>query len=289
MDKKILKIFQPPKIQWVGDGFRVYHYIPTYELSMQKMAPFIMLDYHTDYEYLPNSSSPRGVGAHPHKGFETVTIVYQGALEHQDSAGNGGVIFAGDVQWMTAGSGILHKELHEKNFSKKGGILQLVQLWVNLPQKYKLVNPHYQAIENQKIPKYYFDNNKSYVEVIAGQFKNYKGIAKTYSPIHLFNFYLENQSFIDFKLEEGFTTCLLVIQGEIELQNELIHKDELVLLSEQGEQISVLAKEKSIVLLMSGKPLNEPIAAYGPFVMNTQKEIYQAIEEYEKGKFGKLE
>ncbi len=289
MEKKLLKIFSPPQPQWVGDGFRVLHYIPTPELTMHRMDPFIMLDYHPEYQYLPNNKKPRGVGVHPHKGFETVTIVYQGALEHRDSSGGGGVIHAGDVQWMTAGAGILHKELHEMNFSKNGGTLQLVQLWVNLPQKYKLSIPSYQSIKNQIIPKYFLQDHKSFVEVIAGNFKKINGIANTYSPIHIFNLFLENPIAIDFEIDENFTTCLIVINGQIEIQNAMIKKDSFALLDNKGSKIRITALEKSIVLVMSGKPLNEPIAAYGPFVMNSQAEIYQTLQEYQEGKFGYLD
>lgn len=290
MEKKIFKVFNGQEIQWVGNGFRVYHYIPTHELTMQKMDPFIMLDYHPEYQYTPNINlPPRGVGAHPHKGFETVTIVYQGALEHKDSVGNGGVIFEGDVQWMTAGSGLLHTELHEKNFSEKGGILQLVQLWVNLPAKYKYVTPKYQSIENKQIKKVLLEDGLSYLEVIAGNYQGVEGTAETFSPIHLFNLYLENQTVIKLDLNKTFTTALLVIKGKIQIQNQVILQDNFVVFEKSGSNLEIKAEEKSIVLFMSGEPLNEPIVSYGPFVMNTQKEIYQAVQEYHDGKFGILD
>lgn len=288
MEKKIFKVYNIPPIQWVGDGFRVYHYIPTHELTMQMMDPFIMLDYHPEHQYLPNKQKPSGVDVHPHKGFETVTIVYQGALEHVDNSGGGGAIYAGDVQWMTAGSGILHKELHEKNFSLKGGKLQLVQLWINLPAQFKYVPPKYQTIKNQKIPKYLIENHTGFIEVIAGRFQEIVGPAQTYSPIQLMNIFIENQANIKILLEDGFTTALLVIQGKIEIQAQYIHSDKLVVLERRGDELKMKAHEKSIVLLMSGKPLNEPIVAYGPFVMNTPSEIYQTIKDYQEGKFGSL-
>lgn len=290
MEKKIFKIFKEQKIQWVGDGFRVYHYIPTHDLTMQRMDPFIMLDYHPEYQYTPiPNQQVRGVGAHPHKGFETVTIVYQGALEHKDSAGNGGIIWAGDVQWMTAGAGILHTELHEKSFSEKGGILQLVQLWVNLPAKYKYVSPKYQSIENKQIKKVLLEDGLSYLEIIAGDYQGVDGAAETFSPIHLYNLYVENQAVVNLNLKNFFTTALLVIKGKIQIQNQIILQDHFVVFEKNGSNLEIKAEEQSIVLFMSGEPLNEPIVSYGPFVMNTQKEIYEAIQEYHDGKFGILD
>lgn len=288
--KKVELVAAPAQPHFVGDGFRVHNFIPSaYHLEMERMNPFIVLDYNSKF-YFPASDKPRGVGVHPHKGFETVTIAYKGRIAHHDSSGGGGIIGEGDVQWMTAASGILHKEYHEESWSKAGGDFQMVQLWVNLPAKYKLSNPKYQAITNSQINRFILENGHGEIEVIAGQFKNIKGAASTFSPINLFNAKLNKGAKTEFNFPAKFNTALLVIEGNITVNDsELVKVDHFVLFENKGETFTVLANEESTVLILSGEPINEPIAAHGPFVMNTREEIMQAYDDFNKGKFGYLE
>lgn len=288
--KKVELVAAPAQPHFVGDGFRVHNFIPSaYHLEMERMNPFIVLDYNSKF-YFPASDKPRGVGVHPHKGFETVTIAYKGRIAHHDSSGGGGIIGEGDVQWMTAASGILHKEYHEESWSKAGGDFQMVQLWVNLPAKYKLLNPKYQAITNSQINRFILENGQGEIEVIAGQFKNIKGAASTFSPINLFNAKLNKGAKTEFNFPAKFNTALLVIEGNITVNDsELVKVDHFVLFENKGETFTVLANEESTVLILSGEPINEPIAAHGPFVMNTREEIMQAYDDFNKGKFGYLE
>lgn len=288
--KKVELVAAPAQPHFVGDGFRVHNFIPSaYDLEMERMNPFIVLDYNSKF-YFPASDKPRGVGVHPHKGFETVTIAYKGRIAHHDSSGGGGIIGEGDVQWMTAASGILHKEYHEESWSKAGGDFQMVQLWVNLPAKYKLLNPKYQAITNSQINRFILENGHGEIEVIAGQFKNIKGAASTFSPINLFNAKLNKGAKTEFNFPAKFNTALLVIEGNISVNDsELVKVDHFVLFENKGETFTVLANEESTVLILSGEPINEPIAAHGPFVMNTREEIMQAYDDFNKGKFGYLE
>ncbi|MBV6420847.1 MAG: hypothetical protein DAHOPDDO_02112 [Ignavibacteriaceae bacterium] len=288
--KKVELVAAPAQPHFVGDGFRVHNFIPSaYHLEMERMNPFIVLDYNSKF-YFPASDKPRGVGVHPHKGFETVTIAYKGRIAHHDSSGGGGIIGEGDVQWMTAASGILHKEYHEESWSKAGGDFQMVQLWVNLPAKYKLLNPKYQAITNSQINRFILENGHGEIEVIAGQFKNIKGAASTFSPINLFNAKLNKGAKTEFNFPAKFNTALLVIEGNITVNDsELVKVDHFVLFENKGETFTVLANEESTVLILSGEPINEPIAAHGPFVMNTREEIMQAYDDFNKGKFGYLE
>ncbi|WP_372474513.1 pirin family protein [Capnocytophaga sp. ARDL2] len=286
--KTIEKVIKPGTPHFVGDGFRVHNFIPSV-FSMERTDPFIMMDYNAPYEFSP-TEIPRGVGVHPHKGFETVTIAYQGKVEHGDSAGGGGIIGQGDVQWMTAGSGVLHKEFHETEWSKKGGIFQMMQLWVNLPAKHKLTPAKYQAIENKDIPRVAIANDMGEVEIIAGQFQNQKGAASTFSPIEMYNVDLKENAVESFSFPKHYTTALVVINGEITVnQSEIVPADHFVLFAKDGENIEIKATKNSKILLLSGEPIAEPIAAYGPFVMNTREELITAFKEFEQGKFGNLE
>jgi hypothetical protein len=253
------------------------------------MSPFFLLDYGSKW-LVPPSDTPKGVGVHPHRGFETVTIAYHGKVAHHDSAGNSGVIGEGDVQWMTAGAGVLHKEFHEKEFSRNGGIFQMVQLWVNLPAKDKMTNAKYQAIENKDMTRVLLDDGKSIVEIIAGEYKGKKGPAFTFSPVNLFNAKLIKGAKAGFSFEKNFNTGMLVIEGEIKINNlKTATENQFVLFFFDGEDIVIEAIEPSIVLVLSGKPIHEPIASYGPFVMNTEAEIRKAYEDFNNGKFGYLE
>lgn len=288
--KQIEIVVAPKDPHYVGDGFRVHNFIPSgYRLDMERMDPFILLDYNSPF-YFPPTDKPRGVSVHPHRGFETVTIAYQGKVAHHDSSGNSGVIGVGDVQWMTAASGILHKEYHEEKFSKEGGYFQMAQLWVNLPSKHKMSVPKYQGITNSQINKYQLADDKGVIEVIAGNYKNVEGAASTFSPVNMFNARLEKGGKAAFVFPSAYNTALLVVDGEIKVNgDQTIAENHFVLFENKGEEFSIEATNKSTVLILSGEPLNEPIVAQGPFVMNTREEIAQAIKDYNLGKFGYLE
>ncbi len=286
--KPIELIAAPREAHFVGDGFRVHNFIPSgYHLDMQRMDPFIMLDYNSKFHF-PPTDTPKGVGVHPHRGFETVTIAYEGSVAHHDSSGGGGIIGQGDVQWMTAASGVLHKEYHEEEFSKNGGIFQMVQLWVNLPAKDKMSTPKYQAIEHGSIPTVEVQNG--IVEVIAGEYQSTKGRASTFSPVHMLNVKLDPNGYGEFAYPAHYNTALLVIEGEIIVNHEQqVATDHLVLFENNGEDFTIQATNNATVLVISGEPLNEPIAAHGPFVMNTKQELIDAFNDFNNGKFGKLD
>ena len=287
--KNIELVLSPPEPHFVGDGFRVHNFIPGgYRTDMERMNPFILLDYGSKFNF-PPSDHPLGVGVHPHRGFETVTIAYKGRVAHHDSTGESGVIGEGDVQWMTAASGILHKEYHEKEFSREGGELQMVQLWVNLPAKYKMSAPKYQSLTNEQISKVKLEGDAGFVEVIAGEYKNVKGSAFTFSPIHLFNVKLNKGGKTGFSFPAAYNTALLVLEGKITVnQTEEVPTDHFALFQNEGESFEIKTEDGAIVLVMSGEDLHEPIAAHGPFGMNSRLEILQAFEDYQKGKFGYL-
>lgn len=279
----------PPAPHMVGDGFRVHNFFPGPKGEMKRMSPFFMMDYNSKIEF-PPSENPRGVGVHPHRGFETVTIAYHGKVAHHDSAGNSGVITEGGVQWMTAASGVLHKEYHEKEFSRKGGAFQMVQLWVNLPAKDKMSKPKYQALNAEDMGKYQLPESAGYVDVIAGEFKGVKGAASTFTPIQVYNLYLKKGDKLSFELPENYNSGLLVADGEIEVNGEeKVSADHFLLFRNQGTEIEVEAVKDATVLVLSGEPINEPLVAYGPFLMNTKQEIIQAYDDVNSGKFGFLE
>lgn len=283
-------IVPPPAPHFVGDGFRVHNFIPgSGQLSMQRMSPFIMLDYNSKYHF-PPTNTPRGVGVHPHRGFETVTIAYKGKVAHHDSAGNSGVIGEGDVQWMTAASGILHKEYHEKEFAKAGGDFQMVQLWVNLPAKDKMSKPRYQELTNASLGRQELPYGAGTVEVIAGTYENAKGPAKTFTPVHLFNAKLNKGGKVVFSFPAEYNTAILIAEGSVKVNTATdVATNHFVLFGNDGEAFGLEALEDSLVLVLSGEPIKEPIAAHGPFVMNTREEILQAFDDFNKGKFGTLE
>lgn len=288
--KTVELIMAPGEPHFVGDGFRVHSFIPgQHYLGMERMNPFIVLDYNSKYQF-PPSEIPKGVGVHPHRGFETVTIAYKGKVEHHDSSGGGGIIGEGDVQWMTAASGVLHKEFHEKDWSKKGGAFQMVQLWVNLPAKDKMSTPKYQAIKHKDMHRFELENNQGTIEVIAGAYKDVKGNASTFTPLHMYNAKLKNGATADFNFPKDFNTALLVIEGSIRVnKTEEAPADHFVLMANDGEEFTITATEDAVVLALSGLPIDEPIAAHGPFVMNTREELVQAFDDFNKGKFGQLE
>jgi redox-sensitive bicupin YhaK (pirin superfamily) len=256
---------------------------------MERMNPFVLLDYSSKMQF-PPSDNPKGVGVHPHRGFETVTIAYKGRIAHKDSSGGGGVIGEGDVQWMTAASGILHKEYHESEWSKKGGDFHMVQLWVNLPAKHKMSEPKYQPITNSSMGKFLLPENAGFIEVIAGNYSAVNGPAFTFTPINLMNAKINKNGKADFSFPAEYNTALLVVEGNIKVNDdEKVPADHFVLFENKGETFTIEAFEKSLVLIMSGEPLNETIAAQGPFVMNTRQELLQAFDDYNNGRFGYLE
>ncbi len=288
--KKIEQVLTPPAPHMVGDGFRVHNFIPYGKgMSMERMSPFIMMDYNSKFYFSPTDEL-RGVGVHPHRGFETVTIAYKGKVAHHDSSGNSGVIGEGDVQWMTAASGILHKEYHEEQFSKEGGDFQMVQLWVNLPAKDKMTKPKYQGIINSEINKHKLPNDDGIIEVIAGEYNGTPGTATTFTPVNLFNAKLNKGATTTFNFPANHNSALLVIEGSIRVNDSKnVPADNFLLFANEGEEFIINAVEDSIVLILSGEPINEPIVAHGPFVMNTQEEIIQAFNDVNMGGFGYLE
>lgn len=288
--KKVAFVASPKAPHFVGDGFRVHNFIPSdFRLSMQRMDPFIMLDYNSTYNF-PPAEQPKGVGAHPHRGFETVTIAYKGRVAHQDSSGGGGVIGEGDIQWMTAASGVLHKEYHEEEWSKKGGDFQMVQLWVNLPKKDKMSAPKYQAIKHEQISRYPLAGDAGHIEIIAGEYQGVDGTASTFTPIHMLNAKLNKGGKAEFTFPAHYNTLLLVLEGAIVVnESDPVPADHLAVMENAGERFEIQASENAVVLVLSGEPIGEPIAAHGPFVMNTREELMEAFSDFNSGKFGYLE
>ncbi len=263
--KNIIAIIPPPPPHMVGDGFRVHNFFPSSSLiGMHGMSPFFLMDYNSKWN-VPPSDIPRGVGVHPHRGFETVTIAYHGKVAHHDSAGNSGVIGEGDVQWMTAGAGVLHKEYHEKEFSKKGGIFQMVQIWVNLPAKFKMTPAKYQTIVNGQVGIFTSEERRSVLEIIAGEYNGIKGPATTFSPVNMFNARLMKEAKISFSFPEIYNTGILIIEGGIKLNDTVTAvEDQFVFFGHNGEDINIEALNESTLLVLSGEPINEPVVSVWP-------------------------
>ena len=284
--KKVIGIQGNDQGHWVGDGFPVRTLFFYQDLGKQ-MSPFLMLDYAGPAEF-PPTTERKGVGSHPHRGFETVTIVYKGEVAHKDSTGQGGVIGPGDVQWMTAGSGILHEEFHAEGFAKNGGTLDMVQLWVNLPANLKMTKPAYQAILDQQIPAIELKHGVGVARIIAGDFDGHRGPAHTFTPMNVIDLKLRKGKAI-IATHEGWNTSLVVLKGAVEAGDGVVAKDaQMLMFSSQGQDIQLNALEDSIALLLSGEPIDEPIVGYGPFVMNTKEEITQAMQDFNSGSFGKI-
>lgn len=271
----------------VGDGFRVSQYIPTGIKSMERLSPFLLLDYNAPYYFKP-SETRLGVGAHPHRGFETVTIAYDGKVEHHDNKGNHGIIGPGDVQWMTAASGIMHKEYHETEFSKNGGIFHMVQLWVNLPKDKKMIEPKYQPLLKEEMGVLKLDNDKGEISIIAGEVNGVKGPANTFTNINLYNINLKNYGNTTLSEPKNFNTAILILKGEAKVNEDKICKegDFIVFENVEGEILLESLTEESLFLVLSGEPINEPVVSHGPFVMNTLGEILDAYEDFRNNKFG---
>ena len=271
---------------WVGDGFNVRP-IFAHLAFKQDISPFLMFDYAAPREFAATGEK-RGVGPHPHRGFETVTIAFQGEVEHGDSVGNRGVIGPGDVQWMTAASGIIHEEFLSHEFLKRGGVLEMVQLWVNLPAKDKMIAPQYQSILSKDIPVVQLPDNGGTVRVIAGNFADIHGAASTYSPVNLWDIHVKAGKTVELLVPEGHNTMLFVRQGKLVLDGSVIGAADLALLEQGGKLIKLQVQEDTSLLLMGGEPINEPIVASGPFVMNTEQEIRVAMMDYQSGRMGQM-
>jgi quercetin 2,3-dioxygenase len=285
--RKVESVLSPPSYHMVGDGFRVHNFFPNY--SDTRMSPFFLMDYNSPFYFAPREK-PRGVGPHPHRGLETVTIAYQGKVAHHDSVGNSGVIGEGDVQWMTAGAGILHKEYHESEFSRVGGIFQMVQIWVNLPAKDKSAPPAYQAIENKDMGKVVLEGQGVRADIIAGEFLGVKGPARAFTPMEMYNIFLDKNAHLEMNTNESYNTGFLVVKGKVKVNGNVeAPVDHFVLFGGEGEKIRVDAPEDCTLLFLSGEPINESMAPHGPFLMNTMEEIRQAYNDYKEGKFGFLE
>jgi quercetin 2,3-dioxygenase len=285
--KQVQHVYRSVSTHWVGDGFHVRNLFPSNDLG-QRISPFLLLDYAGPTEFAP-TDTPHGVGEHPHRGFETVSIAYQGTLAHRDSAGNHGALGPGDVQWMTAGSGVVHEEMHEKEFAKRGGTLEMVQLWVNLPRAYKMSPPRYQSLLKAQIPVVDLPGDSGQVRVIAGEFHGIKGPARTFTPIQLYDLRLMAGHRTELPLTAGSNTCVFLLNGKLLLNgSHAVKEAELALLEASGERISIDAMEDATVLVLHGEPIHEPVARQGPFVMNTQDELVQAVNDYRTGRMGHL-
>ena len=286
--KNIIGIYTSPKTHWVGDGFPV-RTLFSYDNLGKHISPFLLLDHAGPAQFTPTSAR-RGVGQHPHRGFETVTIVYDGEVEHRDSTGSGGKIGPGDVQWMTAASGILHEEYHSEAFTKTGGALEMVQLWVNLPAKDKMAEAGYQTILDADIPSIALKNKAGSLRLIAGEFDGHKGPARTFTPIDVWDIRLNAGKVLNLDLHEGRNTALVVLRGTVQVNGqELVRQGQLALFERNGDQLSLEANGDAVVLLLSGEPIDEPIVGHGPFVMNSEQEIHQAFADFQSGRFGQMQ
>ncbi|QMV72125.1 pirin family protein [Comamonas piscis] len=285
--KNVLHVQDAPRQHWVGDGFPVRSLF-SYQSHGKLLSPFLLLDFAGPAEFAP-ASAPRGVGQHPHRGFETVTIVYDGEVAHRDSTGQGGEIGPGDVQWMTAGAGILHEEFHSPAFTAQGGKLRMLQLWVNLPAKDKGAAAGYQAIVQSQIPAVALPGGGQ-LRVIAGDYQGQQGPAKTFTPMHVWDVRLVAGEKLELDLPEGWSTALAIVQGTVLVNgNEVAREAQLVVMAQEGSRLSLEANGDVALLLMSGEPIDEPIVGYGPFVMNSQQEIVQAVNDFNSGKFGSMQ
>ena len=284
--KKLIGIHRDAEAHWVGNGFPV-RTIFSYQAPGPCLSPFLLLDYAGPAEF-PPSDQPRGVGEHPHRGFETVTIVYQGALEHRDSAGHRGTIGPGDVQWMTAASGIVHEERHEPAFARRGGVLEMVQLWVNLPARDKMSPPRYQEILARQIPVVDLAGGGT-ARVIAGPFLGATGPARTFTPVTVLDLRLGAGAEVEVALPEGHTTLALVLNGEATMnRGDAAGAADLAVFDRAGDRFTIEAKQDTTLLVLGGQPIDEPVVGHGPFVMNTPDEIRQAVQDYRSGRMGRI-
>jgi redox-sensitive bicupin YhaK (pirin superfamily) len=285
--KSVIGIHSNNQAHWVGDGFPV-RTLFSYQSMGEELSPFLMLDYASPTAFSP-STTAKGVGPHPHRGFETVTIVYEGELAHKDSAGNSGMIGPGDVQWMTAGAGILHEEMHSKQFTRQGGMLSMAQLWVNLPAKQKMTSPGYQAIEALQIPSLQFENNQGAARLIAGNHAGLSGPAKTHTAMQVWDLRIKKGAVISLPAPNHWNAALAILQGQVETDKGVVGDASLIVFSRVGAGIEISASQDTHALFLSGEPIPEAVVGYGPFVMNTKTEIARAIEDFNEGRFGRLD
>ena len=286
-ERTVAAVFRPGSVHMVGDGFHVRNLFPSNALGA-RISPFLLLDYAGPTRVAP-ADAPRGVGEHPHRGFETVTVVYQGAVAHRDSAGNAGVLGPGDVQWMTAGAGVVHEELHERDFARAGGTLQMVQLWVNLPARHKLTAPKYQELARERIPELALENGAGSLRVIAGQCRGVAGPAATFTPLNLWDLRLNAGGAVELEVPSGHNAAAVVLEGQVQVGPEhTLGEAELALFAPSGTHLRLAALAAAKLLLLSGEPIDEPVVAHGPFVMNSGEEIYRAIQDYRTGRMGRL-
>lgn len=290
MRKNVLGVFPSPQGHWVGDGFPVRSLF-TYDNLGQQLSPFLLLDYAGPAEFTP-ASRPRGVGEHPHRGFETVTIVYAGEVAHRDSAGNGGLIGPGDVQWMTAASGILHEEFHSPEFTRRGGSLEMAQLWVNLPAKHKMSAPRYQTLLSGAIPAVALPDQSGRVRVIAGTYADRSGPAETFTDLNVWDVRLKAGRAAALRVPDGHNTALAVLKGTLTVNgSQKVRAAELLVLDRAGDEVHVeadMTEGGAVFLVLTGEPIAEPIVGYGPFVMNSRQEIETAMNDFRTGKFGRM-
>lgn len=285
--KKVVKIASAPPMHWVGDGFPVRSLF-SYQSHARELSPFLLLDYAGPAVFTA-ADRPRGVGQHPHRGFETVTIVYQGEVEHRDSTGSGGIIGPGDVQWMTAGGGILHEEFHSHRFTQSGGTMEMVQLWVNLPAKDKMVRPGYQAILARDIPTVRLPDDAGTLRVIAGEFGGCRGPARTFTPLSVWDVAMRPNGRLDAEIPTGWTAAVVVLRGTLLVNdNDIARSSQLVTLDRRGDRVAIEANDDAAFLVLAGEPIDEPVVGYGPFVMNTAGEISAAMQDFRGGRFGQL-
>lgn len=284
--RPIEEIYSIDRERWVGSGFRVRNYFPEGRNLLNRFTPFALMDYNVPLEFKP-SKTPRGISAHPHRGIETVTFALQGAVEHHDNAGNHGIIYTGDVQWMTAGAAIMHKEYHEKEFQKQGGVMEMVQLWISLPKKDRFTEPRYQDITNDDMGLYQLPDGKGSVTIVAGEFEGVQGPARTFSPINVYLIDLESEGSILLNEADNYNTGMLILSGELDMNNNSCKARDFVLFENKEGKISIKSKSNDTkILVLSGEPLDEPQVAAGPFVMNTKEELRQASQDYRDGRFG---
>ena len=286
-EKKIQKIISPREKHWVGNGFHVSTIFSMHSEEVESISPFLMMD-HAAPKYFPPTRKKLGVGEHPHRGFETVTFAIKGEVEHRDSGGGGGTITTGGVQWMTAGSGVVHDEFHSRNFSQKGGDFEMIQLWVNLPSKFKMISPRYQSLEAADFPVLDGANQEITVKVIAGGFGTVKSPVKTFSPINMYELNGPANAKLEIPLAEGSNTLVFQLSGRSSIEEKLLNKGNLAILSRSGNSLNLELEEESKVMILNGEPLGEPVAAHGPFVMNTRQELMEAFRDFQEGKMGQL-
>ena len=286
-EKKIQKIISPKEKHWVGNGFHVSTIFSMHSEEVESISPFLMMD-HAAPKYFPPTRKKLGVGEHPHRGFETVTFAIKGEVEHRDSGGGGGTITTGGVQWMTAGSGVVHDEFHSRNFSQKGGDFEMIQLWVNLPSKFKMISPRYQSLEAADFPVLDGANQEITVKVIAGSFGTVKSPVKTFSPINMYELNGPANAKLEIPLAEGSNTLVFQLSGRSSIEEKLLNKGNLAILSRSGNSLNLELEEESKVMILNGEPLGEPVAAHGPFVMNTRQELMEAFRDFQEGKMGQL-